>query len=175
MSKIRPFKDQYNWKDINFPTGSKNWKKLETNNKTIALHVFFLPNDDKSEKIRLAYISKHHSELEHKVILVMITDGENAIILVWKTCLYYFTELRQNITARPLLSELLTIIQNLNHMWIHARQQLLQTNIVWAHRKILTFAQNHKSMKIPFAMYEHTECLLEKIHACDNKLTKSFT
>ena len=160
MSKIRPFKDQYNWKDINFPTESKNWKKLVTNNKTIALHVFFLPNDDKSEKIRLAYISKHHSELEHKVILVMITDGENAIILVWKTCLYYFTELRQNITARPLLSD---------------HYILLQTNTVWAHRKILTFAQNHKSMKIPFAMYEHTECFLEKIHACDNKLTKSFT
>ena len=76
MSKIWLFKDQYNWKDINFTTGSKNWKKLETNNKTIALHVFFLPNDDKSEKIRLAYISKHHSELEHKVILVMITDCE---------------------------------------------------------------------------------------------------
>ena len=29
ISKIKPFIDQYNWKDINFPATSKDWKKLE--------------------------------------------------------------------------------------------------------------------------------------------------
>ena len=29
ISKIRPFIDQYNWKDIDFPATSKDWKKFE--------------------------------------------------------------------------------------------------------------------------------------------------
>ena len=28
--RLEPFIDQYNQKDINFPTGSKDWKKLKT-------------------------------------------------------------------------------------------------------------------------------------------------
>ena len=28
ISKIKPFIDQYNWKDINFPSTSKDWKKF---------------------------------------------------------------------------------------------------------------------------------------------------
>ena len=33
ISKIKPFIDQYNWKDIDFPSTSKDWKKFELNNK----------------------------------------------------------------------------------------------------------------------------------------------
>ena len=32
ISKIKPFIDQYNWKDIDFPSHSKDWKKSESNN-----------------------------------------------------------------------------------------------------------------------------------------------
>ena len=32
ISKIKPFIDQYNWKDIDFPAMSKDWKKFELNN-----------------------------------------------------------------------------------------------------------------------------------------------
>ena len=28
VSKIKSFIDQYNWKEINFPSHSKDWKKL---------------------------------------------------------------------------------------------------------------------------------------------------
>ena len=31
ISKIKPFIDQYNWKDIGFPSTSKDWKKFELN------------------------------------------------------------------------------------------------------------------------------------------------
>ena len=40
ISNIIPFKDQYNWKDIDFPCGIKDWKKIEKNNETIAL-IFY--------------------------------------------------------------------------------------------------------------------------------------
>ena len=39
LSKIRPFIDQYNWKDIDFPATSKDWKKFELNNK-VALKFY---------------------------------------------------------------------------------------------------------------------------------------
>ena len=52
ISKIRPFIDQYNWKDIEFPATSKDWKKFELNNK-VALNILFVPHNTK--KIQLAY------------------------------------------------------------------------------------------------------------------------
>ena len=39
ISKIKPFINQYNWKDIDFPPTSKDWKKLEQNNE-IALPFY---------------------------------------------------------------------------------------------------------------------------------------
>ena len=38
ISKIKPFIDQYNWKEIRFPQHEKNWKNFELNNKSIALN-----------------------------------------------------------------------------------------------------------------------------------------
>ena len=39
ISKIKPFIDQYNWKEISFPSHEKYWKKFELNNKSIALNI----------------------------------------------------------------------------------------------------------------------------------------
>ena len=35
--------DKYNWKDIVFPAGIKEWKKFEKNNETIALNILQVP------------------------------------------------------------------------------------------------------------------------------------
>ena len=43
ISNFKPFFDQYNWNDIEFPSRSKDWKKSEQNNKTIALNILFAP------------------------------------------------------------------------------------------------------------------------------------
>ena len=47
IAKIKPFIDHYNWKDIEFPSHSKDWKKSEENNKTIALNILFVPYNTK--------------------------------------------------------------------------------------------------------------------------------
>ena len=44
-SKIKPFIDQYNWKDIDFPSHCKDWKKTELNNKSIALNILYVPHN----------------------------------------------------------------------------------------------------------------------------------
>ena len=41
ISKIRTFINNYNWKDIEFPSYWKDWRKFECNNKTIALNILF--------------------------------------------------------------------------------------------------------------------------------------
>ena len=47
MSKIKPFIDQYNWKEISFPSYKKDWNKLELNNKTMALDILYIPQNTK--------------------------------------------------------------------------------------------------------------------------------
>ena len=47
ISKIRPFIDQYNWKDIDFPPTNKDWKKFELNNK-VALNILHIPHNTKT-------------------------------------------------------------------------------------------------------------------------------
>ena len=44
ISKTKPFINQYNWKEIDFPAQPlNNWKRFESNNKSIALNVFYIP------------------------------------------------------------------------------------------------------------------------------------
>ena len=74
VSKIKPFIDQYNWNDKDLPSTSKDWKKFELNNKSIALNILYVPH--KTTKISLAYKSKHNLAREKQVILLIITDGE---------------------------------------------------------------------------------------------------
>ena len=50
ISKIKPFIDQYNWKDIDFPAMSKDWKKIEYNYE-IALNILYVPHNTKSINI----------------------------------------------------------------------------------------------------------------------------
>ena len=57
-SKLKPFINNYNWKDIKFPSHSKDWKKFEQNNKTFALNILYVPYNTK--QIRPAYISKYN-------------------------------------------------------------------------------------------------------------------
>ena len=73
ISKIKPFIDQYNWKDIEFPSTSEDWKKFELNSK-VALNILYIPHNAK--KIQLAYKSKHNSTCDKQVILLIIANGE---------------------------------------------------------------------------------------------------
>ena len=81
ISTIKPFIDQYNWKEIDFPATSKDWRKLELNNE-IALNILYVPHN--TRKIQVAYKSKHNLTCYKQVILLMITDGEKWHYLVVK-------------------------------------------------------------------------------------------
>ena len=71
--KLEPFINNYIWKDTEFPSHSKDWRKFECNNKSIALNILYVPYNTK--EIRQAYISEHNDERNNHVNLLMITDG----------------------------------------------------------------------------------------------------
>ena len=48
-----------------FPSTSKDWKKFELNNESIALNILYVPH--KTTKIHLAYKSKHNLTRENQV------------------------------------------------------------------------------------------------------------
>ena len=60
ISKLKTFVNNCNWKDIEFPSHSKGWRKFEQNNKTIALNILYVTYNTK--KISQTYISKHNDE-----------------------------------------------------------------------------------------------------------------
>ena len=41
LTKIKPFVNKYNSKEINFPSEKDDWKKFEKNNITIVLNILY--------------------------------------------------------------------------------------------------------------------------------------
>ena len=94
-SRIKPFINQYNWNDIDIPSHSRDWKKIESNyNKSIALNILYVPHN--TEKMRHAYKSKYNLTRENQVILLMITDDEKKHYLAVKSLYALFRGIAGN-------------------------------------------------------------------------------
>ena len=63
LTKIKPFNNQYSSKEINFPSRKKDWKKFESNNKSIALNILYVPYN--TEEMEHAYKSKYNLKREN--------------------------------------------------------------------------------------------------------------
>ena len=94
ISKTKSFINQFDWKEIEFPSDPKDWKKFELNNKTIALNILFVPYDTK--EVRLAYKSKYNFKQKNQVILLMITDGKKWHYLTVKSLSALFKGITSN-------------------------------------------------------------------------------
>ena len=79
---IKTFINKYNWKEINFGSYKEDLNNFEKNNKSIALNILSVPHNTKL--VRHAYLSKHNSDRENQVILLMITDGKKRHYLAIK-------------------------------------------------------------------------------------------
>ena len=176
ISKIKPFIDRYNWKDIDFPATSKDWKKFELNNE-IALNILYEPHN--TRKIHVAYKSKHNLTLENQIILLMITEDEKWHYLTVKNlsgllrgitsnhagdfcCLSCFCaySTKNKLEAHKKICE--------NHDYCHVEMPTKDNNTI-------KYNQGEKSMKLPFTIYADLECLLEKMSTCQNNPNESST
>ena len=176
ISKIKTFIEQYNWKEIDFPSTSKDWKKFELNNE-IALNILYVPHNTK--KIQVSYKSRHNLTREKQVILLMISNEENWHYLVVKNlpgllkgitlnhkedfyCLNCFHSHR----TKNQLEEHKKICEN--HDYCHVEMPNEDN-------KIIKCNQGEKSIKLTFIIYADLECLLEKMNTCYNNPEESST
>ena len=176
ISKIMTYIDQYNWKDIDFPSHSKNWKTFESNNKSIALNILYAPRNTK--EIRHAYKSKYNSTRENQVILSMITGGEKWHYLAVKS----LSALLRGITSKHNEDFCL----NCFHAYTTKNKLKKYKNVCENHdyclvempkedNKILKCNHGEKSIMQPFVIYFDFESLLEKIDTYPKDLEKSST
>ena len=65
MNKLKKILEEYQkfWKKKDFPSHKKERKTFESNNKSIALNILYVPYN--TEEIRHAYKSKHN--LKHEI------------------------------------------------------------------------------------------------------------
>ena len=175
LSKIKPFIDQYSWKEIDFPSHSKDWKKFESNNKSIAVNILYVPHN--TEKIRHAYKSKYNLTRESQVILLMMTNGEKWHYLAVKslsalfrgiTCNnngdFYCLNCFQSYTTENKLKKHKKVCENHDYCYVEMPEE---------DNKILKYNQGKKSMKVQFIIYADLELLLEKMNTCHNNPEKS--
>ena len=169
ISKIKPFIEQYNWNDVDFPSTSKDWKKIELNNE-IALNILYVLHNTK--KIRIAYKSKHNLTPEKQVILLMISNGENWHNLVVKSLLGLLKGITSNhkedfyclncfctYTTKNKLEEHKKICENNKYCHVEMPNE---------DNKIIKYNLGEKSIKSSFIIYADLECLLEKMSTCYN-------
>ena len=79
ISNLKPFISGYNWNDIEFPAGHKDYFAFEKNNTGITLNILYIPHN--TFEIRPCYISKHHKTRNIQANLLMIIDGKKNLAL----------------------------------------------------------------------------------------------
>ena len=175
--KIKPFIDQCNWKEIDFPSHGKDWKKFESNNKSIALNVLYVAHN--AEKIRHAYKSKHNLTRQNLVILLVITDGEKWHYLAVKRLSALFREITGNnhgdLYCLNCFQSYTTENKLKKHKKVCNNHDYCYAEMPEEYNKILKYNEGEKCMKSPFIVYADSECLLEKMNTCHNNPEKSST
>ena len=177
ISKIKPFIENYNWKDIDFPSTRKDWNKFELNNNNIALNILYVPFNTK--KIEIAYKSKYNLTIEKQIILLMISNGEKWHYLVVKSLSGLFTGVTSNHKEDFYCLNCFHSYRTKNKLDAHKK---VCENHEYCHIEMpnkdnnkIKYSQGEKSIKLPFIIYADLECLLEKIDTCYNNLEESST
>ena len=152
ISTFKPFINQYNWKEIDFPSNGKDWKKFESNNQSIALNILHVPHN--TQKIRHAYKSKYSLTRENQVILLMITDGEKWHYLAVKSLSALFREITgnnygdlyclncfQSCTTENKLKKHKKVCENHDYCYVEMPEE---------YNKTLEYNEGERSMRSPF-------------------------
>ena len=72
VSKIKPFINNSNWGNINFPPQEQDDKTFEMNNKSIAINILQI----NEQKISHLYKSEFNKTREKQVISLVISDNK---------------------------------------------------------------------------------------------------
>ena len=139
-------------------------KEFGLNNKATALNILFVTYS--TQKIKLAYMSKHNFKRQNQVILLMITDDKK-----W----HHFTAKSLSVILRETTSNNKEDFYCLNSFHSYSTKKKLNKHekVCNDHdycyvempddsNKISKYNHGEKSMRVPFVIYADLECLLEK-------------
>ena len=169
ISKIKPFIQEYNWKDIDFSSTSKDWKKFKLNNE-VALNILYLPNNTK--KIEISYKSKHNLTREKQIILLMISNGVNWHYLVVKGLSGLLTGITSNHKEDFYCLNCFHSYGTKNKLEAHKKvfenRDYCRVEMPTEDNNVIKYNHGDKSIKLPFVVYADLECLPEKMSTCYN-------
>ena len=169
ISKIKAFIEEYNWKDIDFPSTSKDWKKFELNNE-VAPNILYVPHNTK--KIENAYKSKHNLTREKQIILLMISNSENWHYLVVKSLSGLLTGITANHREDFYCLNCFHSYKTKNKLEAHKKicenRDYCRVEMPTKDNNTIKYNHGEKSIKLPFAAYTDLGCLLEKMSTCYN-------
>ena len=170
ISKIKPFIDNYNWNDINFPANKKDWNRFELNNKDVALNILYVPFNTK--KIEIAYKSKYNLIRDNQVILLMISNGKNWHYLAVKSLSRLLRGISSNHDGNYYCLNCFHSYRTENKLNDHKKvcenHDYCNTEMPNKDNNLIKYNQGNKSIKLPFIIYADLECLLKKINASQN-------
>ena len=177
VSKIKPFIDQYNWSDIDFPSTSKDGKKFELNNELIGLNILYLSFN--TRKTSIAYRSIHNSTREKQVNLLMITNGDNWHYLVVKSLFGLLNGITSNhkedLYCLNCVWSYTTKYKLEEHKKICENNKYCRVEMPNEDNKIIKHNQGEKSMKHPSIIYADLECILEEMNTYHSNPEESST
>ena len=160
ISKIKPFIENYNWKDIDFPSIRKDWNKFELNNNNVALNILYVPFNTK--KIEIVYKSKHNLTRDNQIILLMISNGKNRHYLAVKSLSGLFTGVTSNHKEDYYCLNCFHSYRRKNKLDAHKK---VCENHEYFHNEMpnkdnnkIKYNQGEKSVKLPFIIYTDLEC-----------------
>ena len=172
---MKPFTNKYNWERTNFHQKKMIRKKLEKNNRTIALDVLYA----KKEEIYPACVLKHNSNREKQVFLLMIPNGEGWHYPTVKK----LSALLRGITSKHkggfyclgCLHYFATGNKDHSHKNVYENKDFCNIVMPSEDNKLLEFNQYQKPDKVLFIIHADPECLIEKIDGCKNNTENSST
>ena len=172
ITKIKPFIDNYNWNDINFPAIKKDWNKFELNNKNVALNILYVPFNTK--KVEIAYKSKYNLIRDKQIILLMISNGENWHYLVVKNLSRLLRRISSNHDGDYYCLNCFHSHRTENKLDAHKKicenHDYCNIEMPSPNNNIIKYNSGEKSLELPFIIYADLECLLKKIDTCCNNL-----
>ena len=159
ISKIKPFVEEYNWKDL------------------VALNILYVPHNTK--KIEIPYKSKHNLTREKQIILLMISNGENWHYLVVKSLSGLLTGITSNHKEDFCCLNCFHSYRTKNKLEAHKKicenRDYCRVEMPTKDNNTIKYNYGEKSIKLPSVVSADLECLLEKMSTCYNNPEESST
>ena len=122
---------------------------------------------------------KHNNKRKNQVILLMITDGKKWHYLAVKSLSSLLRGVISNhngdFYCLNCFHSYSTGNKLKNHEKVCNDHDYCYVEMPNEDNKILKYNYGEKSLKAPFIIYADLECLLEKMHSCQNNFEKSYT